>query len=97
MAIVRPASYDSSCISKTLDQKHIARTNLQMSMKVKFSSDAEGLQRVHDISVSVAPKSLKGFQGLYIFPLKSKYPDLFQNAGIYTFSFHLVSNIDNLS
>ncbi|KAM1976756.1 hypothetical protein ACFX15_041359 [Malus domestica] len=89
VAIVRPASYDSSCNSKTLDQKHIAKTNLQMSMKVKFSSDAEGLQRVHDISVSVAPKSLKGFQGLYIFPLKSKYPDLFQNAGIYTFSFHL--------
>lgn len=93
VAVVRPASYVSSCASKTLDQKYIARTNLKMSMEVKFRSDAEGVRNVHDISACAVPEPLKGIQGLYIFPLKSKYPALFQTSGVYTFSFHLVNNI----
>ncbi|PQQ04219.1 uncharacterized protein Pyn_24805 [Prunus yedoensis var. nudiflora] len=92
VAVVRPASYVSSCASKTLDQKYIARTNLKMSMEVKFRSDAEGLRNVCDISACTVPEPLKGIQGLYIFPLKSKYPALFQTSGVYTFSFHLTES-----
>ncbi|CAB4302019.1 unnamed protein product [Prunus armeniaca] len=92
VAVVRPASYVSSCASKTLDQKYIARTNLKMFMEVKFRSDAEGLQNVCDISACAVPEPFKGIQGLYIFPLKSKYPALFQTSGVYTFSFHLTES-----
>ncbi|VVA11274.1 PREDICTED: DEFECTIVE IN MERISTEM [Prunus dulcis] len=92
VAVVRPASYVSSCASKTLDQKYIARTNLKMFMEVEFRSDAEGLRTVRNISACAVPEPRKGIQGLYIFPLKSKYPALFQTSGVYTFSFHLTES-----
>ncbi|KAM5557603.1 structural maintenance of chromosomes flexible hinge domain-containing protein GMI1 [Rosa sericea] len=90
VAIVRPGNYVYSSSSKSLDQKYIVKSNLEMSMEVNFRDDAKELQNVrHIFSVRVGPKSLKGFQGLYVFPVKRKLSGFFQSAGIYTFSFHL--------
>lgn len=92
--VIRPGNYAYSSSSKTLDQKYIIKSNLEMSVEVNFRGNAEDLQNVHHIfSVRVRPKSLKGIQGLYVFPLKCKLPGIFRSAGVYTFSFHLVSNI----
>lgn len=86
VAVVRPANFVSSFTSKNLDQKYIVKSNLEMSMEVKFE-DAH-----HIYSGCVTPSSRKGFHGLYIFPLGCKFPELFRKAGLYTFKFSLVSN-----
>ena len=85
---MRPANFVSSVTSKNLDQKYIVKSNLEMCMEVKYrDEDAH-----HIYSGRVTPSSRKGFHGLYIFPLGCKFPELFQKAGLYTFSFSLVSN-----
>ncbi|KAF5442725.1 hypothetical protein F2P56_035352 [Juglans regia] len=102
VAVVRPANFVSSSISKNLDQNDIVKSNLEMSMEIKFREEAEDLQDVchiysrrvtpsshHIYSKRITPSSRKGFHGLYIFPLGSKFPDLFQKAGVYTFSFYV--------
>lgn len=91
VAVIRPGNYVYSSASKTLDQKYIVKSNLEMSMEVNFRGNAEDVH--HIFSVRVGPKSLKGIPGLYVFPLKCKLPGFFRSAGVYTFSFHLVSNI----
>lgn len=94
VAVVRPGNYVYSSSSKSLDQKYIVKSNLEMSMEVSFRGNANELQNVrHIYSVRIGPKSLKGIQGVYVFPVKHKLLGFFQSAGIYTFSFHLVSNI----
>ena len=95
VALIRPGNYVYSNSSKSLDQKYIVKSNLEMSLEVNFRGDSDERQNVqHIYSVRVGPKSLKGIQGLYVFPVKHKLRGLFRNAGIYTFSFHLVSNIE---
>jgi hypothetical protein len=92
VAVVRPANFVSSGTSKNLDQKYIVKINLEMSMEVKFRKEVEDLQDCrHIYSVRITPSSRKGFHGLYIFPLGCKFPELFQKAGVYMFSFSVVS------
>ncbi|OMO93636.1 gamma-irradiation and mitomycin c induced 1, partial [Corchorus olitorius] len=87
VAALRPSSFDSSSPSNNLDQKDIVKTNLVMSMEVNFKR-TEDHQAVKQICLhKVTPSSHRGFYGLYIFQLGSKFPKLFQEAGKYTFSF----------
>ncbi|XP_050387770.1 structural maintenance of chromosomes flexible hinge domain-containing protein GMI1 [Argentina anserina] len=90
VAIVRPGNYVSSSSSKSLDQKYIVKSNLEMTMKVNFKGDADERPNVsHIYSERVGPKSLKGIQGLYVFSVKHKLNGFYRSAGVYTFSFHL--------
>ncbi|KAF3432812.1 hypothetical protein FNV43_RR23914 [Rhamnella rubrinervis] len=92
VAVVRPASYVSSSASKNLDQKHIFKSNLEMSMQVNFRGAAQDRDNVeHIYSVRLKPSSRKGIQGLYVFPLRCKLPS-FDRAGIYTFTFSLIDS-----
>ena len=64
-----------------------------MSIEVKIRKSAEEYQKVgHIFSSRIAPSSHKGFNGLYIFSLGCKFPNLFEEAGLYTFLFTLVSD-----
>ncbi|XP_059304587.1 structural maintenance of chromosomes flexible hinge domain-containing protein GMI1 isoform X2 [Lycium ferocissimum] len=89
VAVVRPASFSSVTASKSLDQKHIMKENFEMTIEVKFKADENEKKLSHIYSGLLTPSSLKGSNGLYIFPLKKKSPDLFQKAGIYLFRFSL--------
>ncbi|KAH9724071.1 Structural maintenance of chromosomes flexible hinge domain-containing protein GMI1 [Citrus sinensis] len=90
VAVVRPASFISSSASKNLVQKYIVKNSSEMLMEVKFKCEDENLEDVVPLyTARVAPSSRKGYQGLYIFEVGCKFPKLFQNAGAYTFSFHL--------
>ncbi|XP_024438485.2 structural maintenance of chromosomes flexible hinge domain-containing protein GMI1 isoform X2 [Populus trichocarpa] len=93
VAVVRPGCYVSSSHSKILDQKYIVKTNLEMSIEVKIRKSAEECQNVgHIYSARIGPSSHKGFDGLYIFSLGCKFPNLFKEAGVYTFLFTLSDN-----
>ncbi|KAL6998730.1 hypothetical protein U1Q18_004768 [Sarracenia purpurea var. burkii] len=88
VAVVRPASFNSASASGNLDQKYIliSKDNLEIVIQIKFrSGDKSVKDACHIYSGYIESSSLKGFQGLYIFPLGCKFPDLFQKAGSYTF------------
>ncbi|KAL8049446.1 hypothetical protein ABFX02_06G021100 [Erythranthe guttata] len=90
VAVVRPKSFDSKGNYKRLDQKFIVRDNLDMILKVTFRVGDEYVgESDHIYSVIIPPSSHQGLHGLYVFPVKSKQPLLFQKAGFYTFSFAL--------
>ncbi|XP_055825977.1 structural maintenance of chromosomes flexible hinge domain-containing protein GMI1 [Solanum dulcamara] len=88
-AVVRPASFSSVTASKSLDQKYIMKDNFEMTLEIKFKADENEKELRHIYSGQLTPSSLKGFHGLYMFPLKKKSPNLFQKAGIYLFRFSL--------
>ncbi|XP_049349124.1 structural maintenance of chromosomes flexible hinge domain-containing protein GMI1 [Solanum verrucosum] len=90
-AVVRPASFSSVTASKNLDQKYIMKENFEMTLEIKFKADENEKER-HIYSGQLNPSSLKGFHGLYMFPLKKKSPNLFQKAGIYLFRFSLIES-----
>ncbi|THG10123.1 hypothetical protein TEA_027988 [Camellia sinensis var. sinensis] len=91
VAVVRPASFNSASASKNLDQKHIVKEHLEMSIKIKFRDDDKSVLDVqHVYSGLTTPSSHKGLHGLYIFPLGCKFPSVFQKAGVYTFSLSIV-------
>ncbi|PHT53341.1 hypothetical protein CQW23_07803 [Capsicum baccatum] len=89
-AVIRPASFRVTA-SKSLDQKCIMKENFEMTLEIKFKTDANK-KECHIYSGQLTPSSLKGFHGLYMFPLKKNLPDLFQKAGIYLFRFSLMEN-----
>ncbi|XP_010267594.1 PREDICTED: uncharacterized protein LOC104604778 isoform X2 [Nelumbo nucifera] len=89
-AVIRPESFISSSTPKALDQKHIFRGDLEMCMEIKFSKDNTKCGGDHIYAERVKPSSCKGFHGLYIFSLGCKFPELFQRAGVYMFSFSAV-------
>ncbi|XP_038685259.1 structural maintenance of chromosomes flexible hinge domain-containing protein GMI1-like isoform X1 [Tripterygium wilfordii] len=94
VAVVRPASYvvSKSDVLKGLDQKYIVKSNLEMIMEVKFRGEGEGEDREdvgHIYLVRVKPLCRNGIDGFYIFPLRNKLPKLFQQAGLYVFSFSI--------
>ncbi|KAI4307104.1 hypothetical protein L6164_030326 [Bauhinia variegata] len=86
VAVVRPVNFISSA-SEKLDQKYIFKSNIKMSMEIKFK-DGDCERNVHTATVS--PSSYKGLNGLYFFPLGCQFPHLFQKAGVYIFSFSLM-------
>nr|XP_025885711.1 structural maintenance of chromosomes flexible hinge domain-containing protein GMI1 isoform X7 [Solanum lycopersicum] len=90
-AVVRPVSFTSATASKNLDQKYIMKENFVMTLEIKFKAD-ENEKEQHIYSGKLNPSSLKGFHGLYMFPLKKKSPNLFQTAGIYLFRFSLIES-----
>ncbi|XP_027771413.1 structural maintenance of chromosomes flexible hinge domain-containing protein GMI1-like [Solanum pennellii] len=90
-AVVRPVSFTSATASKNLDQKYIMKENFVMTLEIKFKAD-ENEKEQHIYSGQLNPSSLKGFHGLYMFPLKKKLPNLFQTAGIYLFRFSLIES-----
>ncbi|XP_019097222.1 PREDICTED: uncharacterized protein LOC104770816 isoform X1 [Camelina sativa] len=96
VAVVRPASFTSSKVSKRLDQKHIVKMDGDMLMEVEFQ-DTNIKSRDMNTKILYSdhcfPTSFKGFQGLYIFPLESKHPDMFNKAGIYNFCFSIGKSI----
>ena len=93
VAVVRPVSFVSQRDSKVLDQKFIFKSNIEMSLEVKFSGGKKDLQVTeHVYSVRIPPSSHEGIHGIYVFQLGCKFPHLFQKAGVYTFSFSLVSS-----
>ncbi|PHT87513.1 hypothetical protein T459_09619 [Capsicum annuum] len=89
-AVIRPASFRVTA-SKSLDQKCIMKENFEMTLEIKFKTDANE-KECHIYSGQLTPSSLKGFHGLYMFPLKKNLPDLFQKAGIYLFRFSLMES-----
>lgn len=94
VAVVRPTSFNSVGASKTSDQKYIARVDSDMAIEIKFMAEDKNMQEyTHIHSARVSPLLRKGIHGLYIFPLRSKFPNLFEKAGEYKFSFHLVSSV----
>ncbi|KAJ9172218.1 hypothetical protein P3X46_015483 [Hevea brasiliensis] len=94
VAVIRPASYVASSTSNSLDQKYIFKDVSEMSMEVSFRREAKDCRSVeHMYSKRVAPSCRKGFNGLYIFPLGQKFPNLFQHPGVYRFLFSLVGSI----
>ncbi|KAL5567763.1 hypothetical protein UlMin_024338 [Ulmus minor] len=93
VAVVRPANYNSSPASKSLDQKFIIKDNLEMSLEVKFSEDGKNFTNAqHVYSTRVTPSSYSGVQGVYVFPIRSNLSDWFQKAGVYAFSFSLTNS-----
>ncbi|CAI0397449.1 unnamed protein product [Linum tenue] len=92
VAVARPANFESAQTSGTLDQKYIVQTSAQMIMVIKFSSNRKERATQHIYSSRVSPTSRKGLSGLYIFQLTDKRQDLFQRAGMYTFSFSLTDS-----
>ncbi|XP_057951572.1 structural maintenance of chromosomes flexible hinge domain-containing protein GMI1 isoform X2 [Malania oleifera] len=95
VAVVRPVSFFSSNAAKNLDQKYIVNNHLEMHVEIKFINEAMDIpEKAHHIySGHIAPSSRKGFHGLYILPLGSKLPNLFQKAGVYTFSFYVKNSV----
>ncbi|XVF10079.1 hypothetical protein REPUB_Repub07fG0152300 [Reevesia pubescens] len=89
VAVLRPSSVSFPGASDDLDQKYIVKTNLEMSMEVKFRKTKNDQDVKHICSLRITPSSCKGFHGLYIFSLGCKFPHLFQEAGAYTFSFFI--------
>ncbi|KAK4431325.1 Structural maintenance of chromosomes flexible hinge domain-containing protein GMI1 [Sesamum alatum] len=95
VAVIRPKAFNPENSSKRLDQKFIVRDSRDMSLEVNFRAGGKDVGRhVHVYSVRIPPSSRKGLHGLYIFPLKSKRPDLFQKAGFYALSFSLNGSRD---
>ncbi|VVB17361.1 unnamed protein product [Arabis nemorensis] len=97
VAVVRPACFTSSTPSKKLDQKHIVKmTEEEMVMVVKLldtnmKSSDKNVKPV--CSQRLFPTSRKGINGLYIFALGSKFPNLFKKAGTYNFYFSIGDSI----
>ncbi|XP_074319839.1 structural maintenance of chromosomes flexible hinge domain-containing protein GMI1 [Silene latifolia] len=88
VAVLRPANFPSSTSTDELDPKYIVKESYEMCMEVTFkAAAAESPEADHIFSASVANTSRRGCNGLYIFPLL--VPQLFQKAGIYSFSFSL--------
>lgn len=96
LAIVRPASFNSAVASMKLDQKYILKESFEMSLNIKFSaSDGNDQNASHVYSLRIKPSLHKGLIGVYVFPVRSKLPELFHKAGVYSFVFSLVSNINS--
>ncbi|XP_019083924.1 PREDICTED: uncharacterized protein LOC104706733 isoform X4 [Camelina sativa] len=91
VAVVRPASFTSSKVSKKLHQKHIVKMDGNMLMEVEFQDSNKNTKILY--SHDCFPTSCKGFHGLYIFPLESKLPDKFNKTGIYNFCFSIGKSI----
>ncbi|KAK4480487.1 hypothetical protein RD792_013561, partial [Penstemon davidsonii] len=89
VAVIRPKSFNSASDSKKLDQRFMVRENFEMILHVTLKAGSKNAGKSdHLYSARVKPSSHKGFYGLYIFHLRSKFPGL-RKAGFYTFSFSL--------
>ncbi|KAK3034710.1 hypothetical protein RJ639_032663, partial [Escallonia herrerae] len=88
VAVVRPSSFRDTSTSKNLDQKYIIRENFEMTLDVKCRAGNMSVQDQHIFSTRITPSTRNGIHGLYVFPLRCKFPQ-FQKAGVYQFSFSL--------
>ncbi|KAF8089966.1 hypothetical protein N665_0493s0022 [Sinapis alba] len=96
VAVVRPASFTSSKLSKKLDQKQIVKMDGEMLMEVELQGTGLKSREKNAkplYSERCFPSIRGGFHGLYIFPLESKFPHLFKKAGTYILSFSVGKSI----
>ncbi|CAH2044292.1 unnamed protein product [Thlaspi arvense] len=97
VAVVRPASFSSSKQLKKFDQKQIVKMDGAMLLEVELTKDKNMKSREKNTqpmySVRSLPTSRGGFHGLYIFPLESKFPNMFKKAGTYNLCFSVGNSI----
>uniref|UniRef100_A0A0D3DD59 Histidine kinase/HSP90-like ATPase domain-containing protein n=1 Tax=Brassica oleracea var. oleracea TaxID=109376 RepID=A0A0D3DD59_BRAOL len=96
VAVVRPASYTSSKLSKKLDQKHFVKMDREMLMEVELQGTQMKSREKNAkplYSDRCFPSNRGGLHGLYIFQLESKIPHLFKKAGTYIFSFSVGNSV----
>ncbi|KAL0762198.1 hypothetical protein Bca101_078349 [Brassica carinata] len=96
VAVVRPASYTSSKLSKKLDQKHFVKMDREMLMEVELQGTQMKSREKNAkplYSDRCFPTNRGGLHGLYIFQLESKIPHLFKKAGTYIFSFSVGNSV----
>lgn len=93
VAVVRPGAYRSGTASKHLDQKYVMKDDFEMSLAIIFSGNKKS-QESNIYSGRVKPSSKGDFHGLYVFKPKSRAHPLFHKAGIYTFTFSIVSIVE---
>ncbi|XP_051138184.1 structural maintenance of chromosomes flexible hinge domain-containing protein GMI1 isoform X2 [Andrographis paniculata] len=84
VAVIRPKAFNFENSSERLDQKFVVKDNIRMTLNVQFNPEDKSEDMLIFSSVGT-PSSHKGLQGLFIFPVKSKFPNLFQKAGSLTF------------
>ncbi|KAJ0901669.1 putative histidine kinase/HSP90-like ATPase [Helianthus annuus] len=89
IAVVRPGTYKSGIPSKHLDQKYVMKDNFEMSLIITYSTNKNPQDEHTFYSGSVAPSSLRDFHGLYVFKPRCTPHPLFQNPGIFTFTFSI--------
>ncbi|MFS7961720.1 hypothetical protein Hanom_Chr08g00718411 [Helianthus anomalus] len=89
IAVVRPGTYKSGIPSKHLDQKYVMKDNFEMSLVITYSSNKNPQDEHTFYSGRVAPSSLRDFHGLYVFKPRCTPHPLFQNPGIFTFTFSI--------
>ncbi|KAI7727067.1 hypothetical protein M8C21_012168 [Ambrosia artemisiifolia] len=87
IAVVRPGTYKSGIPSKHLDQKYVMKDNFEMSLVITYSTNKKPQDEHKFYSGRVAPSSLGDFHGLYVFKPRCTSHPLFQNGGIFTFTF----------
>ncbi|KAG9448240.1 hypothetical protein H6P81_014368 [Aristolochia fimbriata] len=95
VAVFRPATFTSSW-SMSLDQKYIIKDTLEMLFTIEYVNEGKNIENGDTIaSETVKPSTHGGLHGLYIFPLRSRFPQLFRRAGIFLFSFSASTEILN--
>ncbi|XP_062073426.1 structural maintenance of chromosomes flexible hinge domain-containing protein GMI1-like isoform X2 [Humulus lupulus] len=64
-----------------------------MILELKHIDQMKDSQKLnHVYTKRVSPSSDHGIHGIYVFPIGSKFPCLFREAGVYTFSFSLTDS-----
>ncbi|KAJ0897919.1 putative histidine kinase/HSP90-like ATPase superfamily [Helianthus annuus] len=96
VAVVRPSTYKSGTPSKHLEQKYMMKDKFEMSLVIAYCPNKKLQDAKNIYSGRVEPTSLKDLHGLYVFKPRCKLYPLFQQVGIYTFTFSIVSNIEFL-
>ncbi|XP_062114792.1 structural maintenance of chromosomes flexible hinge domain-containing protein GMI1-like isoform X1 [Humulus lupulus] len=93
VAVVRPSNYVSKHDSRALDQRFIFKCNADMILELKHTGQMKDPQKLnHVYTKRVSPSSDHVIHGIYVFPIGSKFPCLFREAGVYTFSFSLTDS-----
>ncbi|KAJ0719236.1 hypothetical protein HanOQP8_Chr08g0287061 [Helianthus annuus] len=96
VAVVRPSTYKSGTPSKHLEQKYMMKDKFEMSLVIAYCPNKKLQDAKNIYSGRVEPTSLKDLHGLYVFKPRCKLHPLFQQVGIYIFTFSIVSNIEFL-
>ncbi|KAF5189580.1 Structural maintenance of chromosomes flexible hinge domain-containing protein gmi1, partial [Thalictrum thalictroides] len=90
VAVMRPAFFDPSSSSRSLDQKSIIKADLEMSMEVTYLHEDDDPHEEHIYAERSKPSVHGGIQGLYIFSVGSRNTKHFQKSGIFRFLFTVI-------
>ncbi|KAJ0765096.1 putative histidine kinase/HSP90-like ATPase superfamily [Helianthus annuus] len=89
VAVVRPSTYKSGTPSKHLEQKYMMKDKFEMSLVIAYCPNKKLQDAKNIYSGRVEPTSLKDLHGLYVFKPRCKLHPLFQQVGIYIFTFSI--------